>query len=40
MQMQFIAVSEDEAGNEIGRSPRGFARRHAEVEKVFGVHLK
>ena len=32
------AAAEDEPGNRIRRAPRGFTQRHAEPEKIFGVH--
>jgi len=33
------ASAEDELGNKIRRPPGGFTHRHAETEKIFGVHL-
>jgi len=33
-----VAAAEDELGHKIRRAPRGFTQRHAETEKIFGVH--
>jgi hypothetical protein len=35
---RFTAAAEDEFGNKIRRPPRGFTERHAESEKILGVH--
>ena len=40
LQPRLVAAAEDELANKIRRAPRGFPQRHAQAEKIFGVHLK
>ena len=37
-QPRFVAPAEDELGNKVRRPPGGFTQRHAEPEKIFGIH--
>jgi hypothetical protein len=36
---QAACAAEDELGHKIRRPPGGLTQRHAESEKIFGVHL-
>jgi len=36
---QAARAAGDELGNKIRRKAGGFTQRHAEAEKVFGVHI-
>ncbi len=38
VQPRFVAAAEDELGHKIRRPAGGFTQRHAESEKIFGVH--
>src|SRR6185312_1935924 len=38
-QLRFIAAAKNELRNKIRGPPRGFAERHTQSQKVFGVHL-
>jgi hypothetical protein len=40
VQPRLVAAAEDEFGNKIRRPPGGFTQRHAEPEKIFGVHSR
>jgi hypothetical protein len=35
---RLVSAAEDELGHKIRRPPRRFTQRHAEPEKIFGVH--
>jgi hypothetical protein len=37
-QPRLVAAVGDAFGNKIRRASRGFTQRHAETEKIFGVH--
>ena len=39
VQSGFVAATEDKFSDKIRRSPGHFAQRHAEAEKIFGVHI-